>query len=287
MIVLKVILLLSLSVSFALLIPMTANALLQRKHRSYHKWWHNCYQDYLGLNGKQKSLPKYLQAWLQDTKRLARKQALSKEQVELLQEAGVEGYDKKHEHLSTEELKRGYRYQAKWWHLVLFALFAACLDITSAYVVAIPLARTLFLVIAFLLVLSAICDTKQRIIPWEITLSLLLCGLVWQWAISGVRSLIIAVLLAGGICFLLHLLGVAFAKAGKQDAIGRGDLRMIFAGIVACGPQGSLLGAGIAVTLIVTYLAVFYLRKQHLPKTIALAPYLGVWFLSGLIFSLI
>ncbi len=133
----------------------------------------------------------------------------------------------------------------------------------------------------YLLTLSVI-DYRHRIIPDELSLSLLVIGLFGSFwnpffaGAPGVRFLhSLGAALAGGLVMLF--LAWAGEKAFRKEALGGGDIKLIAAsaallgwpGIVGPILMGSLSGGIVALVLIL-------LKKKHLGETLPFGPFLSL-----------
>jgi len=137
-------------------------------------------------------------------------------------------------------------------------------------------------VLSFYLLTLSIIDYRHRIIPDELSLSLLVMGLLgsfWNPYLSGSSEYKFlqsaAACLGGGL--LMLFLAWAGEKAFKKEALGGGDIKLIAASSAVlgwggmAGPLfiGSLSGGIVALTLLL-------LKKKRLGETLPFGPFLSL-----------
>jgi len=137
-------------------------------------------------------------------------------------------------------------------------------------------------VFGFYLLTLSIIDYRHRIIPDELSLSLLgfgLLGSFWNPMLSGPPSLKFLTSFGASLSGGLFMLFLAWAgeKAFKKEALGGGDVKLIaaFAAMLGwsgiLGPLliGSLTGGAVALILLI-------LRKKRLGETLPFGPFLSL-----------
>jgi leader peptidase (prepilin peptidase)/N-methyltransferase len=136
-------------------------------------------------------------------------------------------------------------------------------------------------VLGFFLFTLSLIDYRHRIIPDELSVSLLFIGLTGSFLNPYLEGLPVmkflqslTACLAGGA--LMLLIAWAGEKAFKKEAIGGGDIKLIAAIGAVLGWQGvmgplligSLAGGGAAITLLI-------LKKKKLGETLPFGPFLS------------
>jgi len=181
---------------------------------------------------------------------------------------------------------RGFRLQISgqslWIELLMGALF-----VFHAGFFAEAWLRMIFVdVLSFYAVSISVIDYRHRIIPDELSLSLLAAGLLASFfnpylaGRPGFRFLhSLSASIGGGL--LMMLTAYAGEKAFKKEALGGGDIKLIAASAAALGWAGvagplflgSLSGGGAALLLLIS-------RKKKLGETIPFGPFLcvGIYF---------
>jgi leader peptidase (prepilin peptidase)/N-methyltransferase len=136
--------------------------------------------------------------------------------------------------------------------------------------------------LSFALLALSVIDYRHRIIPDELSLSLLVIGLLFSFVnpyISGAPWIRFLHSFAASIGGGLLMLALAWGgeKAFKKEALGGGDLKLIAASGAILGWQGvigplligSLSGAFVAVILLL-------LKKKKLGETLPFGPFLSL-----------
>jgi leader peptidase (prepilin peptidase) / N-methyltransferase len=180
------------------------------------------------------------------------------------------------------------------WQYPLVELSISLLFVANAFIFRhrwshLPAADAL----AFYTVVISIIDYRHRIIPDELSLSMLVLGLLlsaWNpflnaWGARGVVESATAAIAGGGGMLALAWLG---EKIFKQEALGGGDVKLVagcsallgWPGLVGTVFLGSLFGAGAGASLI---LAKKLSRRDTLPfgPFLMLGAYLSCFFPSG------
>jgi leader peptidase (prepilin peptidase)/N-methyltransferase len=139
-----------------------------------------------------------------------------------------------------------------------------------------------YILLAAAMVPVIIIDIKQKIIPNEITLPLLILGLL-SALIPGKPSFFYALsgtVIGGGI---LYVIGVFGRIIFKKEGMGGGDIKLMAAAGAFIGPFAIIwvlfLGSLIALVIIVVQAA---LGKKVLGKEIPFGPYLALGLFSTL-----
>ena len=137
-------------------------------------------------------------------------------------------------------------------------------------------------IVSFYLITITIIDFHHRIIPDELSLSLLITGCVtayWNPWIGGTPWIKVLNSVGATVSGGLLMLGLAYAgeKAFKKEALGGGDVKLIAAsgailgwpGVSAPLFLGSLTGGIAALMLLV-------LKKKKLGETLPFGPFLSL-----------
>lgn len=129
---------------------------------------------------------------------------------------------------------------------------------------------------------ACICDIREKIIPWECCLAMLILGIGFRLSLGPPSELIAAFALAVLLAALLSACNFISARLHSTQAIGAGDLRLIPALCCFGGVQGSLMGMFACASVMGVVATLALALKWATPRTgIPLAPGLALWLVAG------
>lgn len=271
-----------------LLVPAAADFLLKRAYRRTVTWWWDSYRAYqryksihphdnpsASASGEEGALG----IWLTDAKRAVRAGSLTHERMQALVDAGIcteTTCALRHE----ADQKERCSFVAQPWQRALCACACAiwggalaCIDLSGISLIALGVG-------ALSMTVAVVCDLRARLLPLECCLALALAGGVFQVSVAGISGLVIGVLFGLFVCGGCLVINRLFGRSSGAP-VGLGDVRCMAALSLVCGaatPMGlAVCYAGAAVVSGAGLL----MRKLTVRDGIPMAPFLALWFVSG------
>lgn len=279
----------------ALALPVLADALLKRKLAGMREWWRRAGGLWRDLRAADPSCAPDPSArgdegaagiWFEEVASAIRNGTLTKEQAEQARGFGVVVEDEPARTDADDDARFRFAPGAPGRAALALAMGAA---MAGAALAPVPPAATALLSLAAVLVaLCAVCDVRAHVIPIELCTALALCGLALRLVLFGAQG-VAASVLAGIFVAVASAAAIAVFRtvAGRPRAIGAGDVRMMVALAMLCGPRASVLGAaacyGAALTASVALVAA---RKKRLSDAVPMAPFLALWAVVGVASSI-
>lgn len=278
---------------FAVL-PALADMALVRKLAQMRRWWDEggtLYRDFREAHPER--MPRASARgsegaagiWFEEVTRAIQNATITVEQMEKARGYGlaVEGAAR----TDAEDDER-YRFQPG---PAARAFLAASMALAFAAIAAAPMPPLACGCLAFAacaVAVCVVCDMRARLIPIELCLIVAIAGLAFRFDLFGAGGVATAVL-AGAAVAILCAAANGLLGRGARGArpVGLGDVRMMFALALMCGPRGSMIGAlacyGSAMAVSLVLLAA---RKRKLSDALPMAPFLALWAAVGAASSL-
>ena len=275
-------------------VPALADLMLVRKLALMRRWWDEAgalYRDFrvehpdlsprAGARGDEGAAG----IWFEEVARAIRSGSITIEQAAKARKYGVtvDGPAR----MDAEDDER-YRFRPR---PEARAILAAAMTATFAAIAIAPMppvASGCLATAACAVAVCVVCDIRARLIPIELCLLIAIVGIAYRFAMFGAGGVVAAILAGACVAALCaavnQLLGRGMSCARP---VGSGDVRLMVALTILCGPRASMVGAlacyGAALA---TSLAMVAARKKKLSDALPMAPFLALWAAVGVASSL-
>ncbi len=271
----------------ALLVPWLSDIVLRRAYNRSLEWWNSSFQDFVAYRqAHPERLPKptdkgadgAIGVWLDDALRLARRGELARERAQLLCDAGLD-VDPLIAVRTEQQQADRCSFRADVPKRVALGVICA-----AAFALLPASGRLLYLdalmAVCFVAMLvGVVCDVRARMIPIECCVVLGTVGALYQVLHGGLTALGWG-LAAATVVLIACWFACNVLKSGS-NAIGRGDIRCMFALALATG-SCALTGAfACYVSAAVVSGVAVLTRKLSFDDGLPMAPFLALWLVFG------